>query len=64
MWIEYLQSLSNDFQFSHPATDVALVNAESRLDFKLPAELRELLQENNGVEDRKAHLSLYTKHFL
>ena len=56
MWIEYFKSVSDDFEFTQPATEQALAKAESALGLTFPAELRELLKETNGVEQRSAYL--------
>jgi hypothetical protein len=56
MWIEYIKSISDDFEFSKAATEKALSKAESTLGLTLPAELRELLKETNGVEQRSTYL--------
>ena len=50
MWIEYIKSVSDDFEFAQPATDQALEKAESTLGLSFPTELRDLLKETNGVE--------------
>ena len=52
MWIEYFKSVFDDFEFTQPATEQALAMAESVLGLTFPAELRELLKETNGVEQR------------
>jgi len=56
MWIEYIKSVSDDFEFAQPATDQALAKAESTLGLTFPAELRDLLKEANGVEQLSAFL--------
>jgi len=56
MWIEYIKSVSDDFEFAQPATDQALEKAESTLGLSFPTELRDLLKETNGVEQRSAFL--------
>jgi hypothetical protein len=56
MWIEFIKSISDDFEFSKAATEQALSKAESTLGLTFPAELRELLVETNGVEQRSAYL--------
>jgi len=57
MWIEYIKSISEDFEFARAATEQALAKAEATLNLKLPTELRDLLKETNGVEHRIAYLS-------
>ena len=49
MWVDYFKSISDDFEFAPAATEQALIEAEATLNLKLPAELRDLLQETNGV---------------
>ena len=57
MWIEYIKSISDDFEFTRAATEQVLAKAESTLNLKLPAELRDLLKETNGVEQQSVYLS-------
>ncbi len=56
MWRELIQNISDDFEFSRGASEQALSKAESTLGLTLPTELRALLAETNGVEQRSAYL--------
>ena len=56
MWRELIQSISDDFEFSQGASEQPLSKAESTLGLILPTELRKLLTETNGVEQRSAYL--------
>jgi len=56
MWIEYIKSISDDFEFSKATTEQALSKAEATLGLTLPTGLRELLKETNGVEQRSTYL--------
>jgi SMI1-KNR4 cell-wall len=56
MWIEYIKNISDDFEFTQPATEQALVKAESTLGLIIPEGLHELLMESNGVEQRSTFL--------
>jgi hypothetical protein len=56
MWNEYIKSISDDFEFTQPVSEKALVKAEASLGLTLPLALRELLRESNGVEQRSAYL--------
>jgi hypothetical protein len=56
MWNEYIKNVSDDFELTQAATEEALAKAESTLGLILPAELRQLLRETNGVEQRNTYL--------
>lgn len=49
-WREYIQSITPAFAFHPPATLDEIVKEESSLGVVFPVDLRELLQETNGVE--------------
>ena len=49
-WKELIQRLTNEGEFASSASVDQLARAESSLGVKLPAALRELLDETNGVE--------------
>jgi hypothetical protein len=49
MWIELLKGLSERYEFQTGATWSSLEIAQEKLNVKLPTELRELLQESDGV---------------
>ena len=57
MWIEFIRGISDDFECTQGAAEQALTQAESALGLTLPSELRELLRETNGIEERSAYLS-------
>lgn len=50
-WREFIQSLIKDYVFHPPATLFQLKKAEFQLGILLPAALKQLLQETNGVEE-------------
>ena len=50
MWKEMIQQLTSDCTFSEPVSSGQIVAADSSLGVKMPADLRELLCETNGVE--------------
>ena len=56
MWNEYIKSISDDFEFTQAASEQALEKTEAILGITLPIELREMLKETNGVEQRSAYL--------
>lgn len=49
MWIELIRSMTAECEFSAPATEERLFNAESVLGIELPHDLRHLLSESDGV---------------
>lgn len=50
MWLELISQLSQDLQFHLPAPLNEIASVESELEVSLPKELKNLLQESNGVE--------------
>ena len=51
MWREYLLDLGSGVNLAAPASPEAIARAEQGLGVELPAELRELLLETDGVTD-------------
>ena len=51
MWREYLEGLGAGVTLAAPASAEAIARAERGLEVELPAELRELLLESDGVTD-------------
>jgi hypothetical protein len=49
MWIEIIQSLTDDVTFDAPASAIAVADCESALGHPLPGPLTALLRETNGV---------------
>jgi hypothetical protein len=49
MWIELITSLSQDSEFSPPATNAEISAIEQSLDVWLPDDLKSLLKESDGV---------------
>jgi cell wall assembly regulator SMI1 len=49
MWREFIQSLGVAAEFTEPATDEAIAQAEQKLGVGLPDDLAALLRESNGV---------------
>ena len=50
MWLELISKLEQDSNFHSPATLYDVVSVESELEISLPKELKDLLEESNGVE--------------
>ena len=50
MWLEFLRSLPGELAFQPPASAASLDEAEASLHTTLPAELRALLTESDGVK--------------
>ena len=50
MWLENISRLASDSKFHSPATSNDIFEVESALEIYLPKELKDLLQESNGVE--------------
>ena len=50
MWLELVSQLTQDLQSHSPATLNEIASVESELEVSLPRELKNLLQESNGVE--------------
>jgi len=50
MWLEFISGLAQDSKFHSPATLNDIINVESALEISLPKELKNLLEESNGVE--------------
>lgn len=51
MWRNYIQSVTSGYQFKEPATKSEIGQIKEKLQVDLPAELRELFNETNGVFD-------------
>jgi hypothetical protein len=49
-WREFIKNSESDSTFHSPATLDEIANAESSLDVEFPDELKDLLQESDGVE--------------
>ena len=49
-WIKTAQELSADYKFERPANLFAIQEAERKLGAMLPADLRELLLESDGIK--------------
>lgn len=49
MWKEFINSLSNEYEFQEPANKKEIIEAEEQLGVRLPDDLRELLKESNGI---------------
>lgn len=52
MWKELVNSLSNEYYFTIPATKSEIGQLQKELSIKFPDELLELLSETNGVFDK------------
>ena len=49
MWKEFINSLSDEYEFQEPAKEKDIIEAEGQLGVELPQDLRELLKESNGI---------------
>ncbi len=49
MWKEFINSLSDEYEFQEPAKEKDIIEAEGQLDVELPHDLKELLKESNGI---------------
>ena len=60
-WREYIASITADYVLSEPVSARKLNNTEAKLGYRLPNELRELLQESNGIYLQRAEWQLILK---